>query len=469
MKNTIIPQCILFFLLALLPEPAAAQETAFHLPRYEKVKLKNGLTVYLMEQREVPLVYVTAVFPAGAVHDGNQAGLAFLTAEALSFGTKKFTKDQIEEQVDFLGASLNAYATTEAAYVTSSFAAADTDVMLPLLEQVITAPGFDVKEVTKRRARLLAELKQAKEKPREVIGAYFAKFLYNDHPYGNPVMGTNEAAAALQATDVQRFYAAHYHPEEAALAVVGDFDVRKMRGKIKRLFGDWQSPGPEAVAAAATSNRDAAMPSQRKVLLINKPDATETTFQIGGLGIARNNEDYVAVQVVNTILGGRFTSWLNDELRVNAGLTYGAGSSFTTHRQAGSFAISTFTQTATTGQAVDLALKVYYRLLNEGPDAATLSSAKNYIKGQFPPRYETSGQLATLLAEMFLYNFDESFINTFNQKVDALSPERAKEVTRKYFPRENLVFVLIGKADEIRDTVKQYGEITEKQIKEEGF
>ncbi|CAA9346682.1 MAG: Insulinase-like:Peptidase M16, C-terminal [uncultured Cytophagales bacterium] len=469
MKNTRILPFALLALFALLPVLAAAQASEFRLPRYEKVKLKNGLTVYLMEQHEVPLVYVTAVFPAGAVHDGNQAGLAFLTAEALTFGTKKFTKDQIEEQVDFLGASLNAYATTEAAYVASSFAAADADVMLPLLEQVITAPGFDAREVTKRRARLLAELKQAKEKPREVIGAYFAKFLYNDHPYGNPVMGTPEAAAALQAADVQRFYAAHYHPEEAALAVVGDFDMRKMRGKIRKLFGDWQSPGPEAVAAAATSNRDASMPSQRKVLLINKPDATETTFQIGGLGIARNNEDYVAVQVVNTILGGRFTSWLNDELRVNAGLTYGAGSSFNAHRQAGSFAISTFTQTATTGQAVDLALKVYYRLLNEGPDAATLASAKNYIKGQFPPRYETSGQLATLLAEMFLYNFDESFINTFNQKVDALSPERVKEVTRKYFPRENLVFVLIGKADEIRDTVKQYGEITEKQIKEEGF
>jgi predicted Zn-dependent peptidase len=341
--------------------------------------------------------------------------------------------------------------------------------MLPLLEQVITAPVFDTKEVTKRRTRLLAELKQAKEKPREVIGAYFAKFLYNDHPYGNPVMGTHDAVTALQPADVQRFYAAHYHPEDAALAVVGDFDVRKMRSKIRKLFGDWQSPGPEAVAAAATSNRDASMPSQTKVLLINKPDATETTFQIGGLGIARNNEDYVAVQVVNTILGGRFTSWLNDELRVNAGLTYGARSFFTPHRQTGSFAISTFTQTVTTGQAVDLALQVYRRLLNEGPDAPTLASAKNYVKGQFPPLYETSGQLATLLAEMFLYNLDESFINTFNQKVDALSPERVKEVTRKYFPRENLVFVLIGKADEIRDTAKQYGEITEKQIKEEGF
>jgi predicted Zn-dependent peptidase len=469
MKNTILFPFALLSLLVLLPGLAAGQETAFRLPRYEKVKLKNGLTVYLMEQHEVPLVYVTAVFPAGAVHDGNQAGLAFLTAEALTFGTRKLTKDQIEEQVDFLGASLNAYATTEAAYVTSSFASADTDVMLPLLEQVITAPAFDTKEVTKRRTRLLAELKQAKEKPREVIEAYFVKFLYNDHPYGNPVMGTRESVTSLQPADVQRFYAAHYHPEEAALAVVGDFDVRKMRNKIKKLFGDWQSPGPEAVAAAATFNRDMAIPSQTKVLLINKPDATETTFQIGGLGIARNNEDYVAVQVVNTILGGRFTSWLNDELRVNAGLTYGARSAFTPHRQTGSFAISTFTQTVTTGQAVDLALKVYHRLLNEGPDATTLTSAKNYIKGQFPPRYETSGQLATLLAEMFLYNFDESFINTFNQKVDALSPERVKEVTRKYFPRENLVFVLIGKADEIRDTAKQYGEITEKQIKEEGF
>jgi predicted Zn-dependent peptidase len=461
--------CYFAALFYLLPYLAMGQGTVFAMPGYEKIKLKNGLTVYLMEQHEVPLVYLSAVFPAGATRDGNQAGLAYLTSESLTYGTKKLTKDEIEEQVDFLGATLSAYATTEASYLTSSFAAADADQMLPLLKQVVTEPVFDAKEVTKRRTRLLAELKQAKEKPREVISSYFAKFLFSDHPYGNPVMGTAEAVAYLQPLDVQRFYASHYHPEESALAIVGDFDRRKMRAKIKKLFGDWQPPRQEIVAGAATSTRDAPLPAKSKVLLINKPDATETTFQIGGPGIARNNEDYVAVQVVNTILGGRFTSWLNDALRVNAGLTYEARSYFTTYRETGSFAISTFTQTATTAEAIDLAVKVYYRLHTEGPDDQTLSSAKNYIKGQLPPRYETSGQLTALLTEMFLYDFDESFINTFSQKVDALSREKVMEVTRKYFPRENLVFVLIGKADEIRDKAKKYGEVTEKEIKKEGF
>ncbi len=453
----------------LLPFAAAAQDNTFRLPAYEKLKLKNGLTVYLMVQREVPLVYVRAVFPAGAARDGNQSGLAWLTAESLTYGTRKMTKEQIEEKVEFLGASLTTIATTEAAYLSSSFAAQDTDEMLSLLKSVVAEPVFDAKEINKRRTRMLAELKQAKEKPREVIGSYFSRFLFNDHPYGNPVKGTAEAVAALQPRDVQRFYAAHYNPEGTAIAIAGDFDLRKMRSKIRKLFSDWQPARQEIVAGAATFSRDAGTPTQAKVLLVNKPDATETTFLIGGPGITRNNEDYVAVQVVNTILGGRFTSWLNDELRVNSGLTYGASSYFTTYQQAGAFAISTFTQTATTTEAIDLAMKVYNRLHTEGPDPKTLSSARNYLKGQFPPRYETSGQLAGLLTDMFLYNFDQSFIDTFSQKVDELTPERAMEIIRKYFPRENLVFVLIGKADEIREKVSKYGEVTEKAIKQEGF
>lgn len=459
-----------FFLVTnLLPLAAVAQESSFKLPPYEKIKLKNGLTVYLMEQHEVPLVYVRAVFPAGAMHDGNQSGLAWLTAGALTYGTRKMTKEQIEEKVDFLGAGLETYATTEAAYLASSFAARDTDEMLSLLKSIIAEPVFEPKEVTKRRTRLLAELKQAKERPREVIGSYFSRFLYTDHPYGNPVTGTAEAVASLQPRDVQRFYATHYQPEGSAVVVAGDFDLRKMRTEIKKLFSDWQPARQEIVAGAATFSRDATVPTQSKVLLVDKPDATETTLYIGGPGISRNNEDYVAVQVVNTILGGRFTSWLNDELRVNSGLTYGARSFFTTHRQGGAFAISTFTQNSTTAEAIDLALKVYYRLHSEGPDAATLASAKNYVKGQFPPRYETSGQMVSLLTDMFLYDFNESFINTFSRKVDELTPEKATEVIRKYFPRENLVYVLIGKAEDIREKAGKYGAVTEKAIKQEGF
>jgi zinc protease len=149
------------------------------------------------------------------------------------------------------------------------------------------------------------------------------------------------------------------------------------------------------------------------MLLINKEDATETRFLIGNFGIKRSNPDYVAIQVVNTILGGRFTSWLMEELRTNRGLTYNADSKFITYKNSGTFTIGSFTRTLTIVEAMDVALEILDQLHKQGIDKETLSSGKNFIKGQYPPKYETAGSIASLLTSMFVYNFDESFINDF--------------------------------------------------------
>jgi len=204
-------------------------------------------------------------------------------------------------------------------------------------------------------------------------------------------------------------------------------------------------------------------------LLVNKGDARETTFLIGGKGVAYDNPDYIPVLVVNTILGGRFTSWLNDALRVNSGLTYGAGSRFSRYKQGGTFYISTFTKNSTTVPAIDMALQVLDSLHRSGLNQEILASAKAYVKGDFPPNYESAGALAGLLTDMFTYGFDENFINTFQTKVDGLTVAQANDIIAKYFPKDKLQFVLVGKADEIRDAVKKYGAITEKEIKDEGF
>jgi predicted Zn-dependent peptidase len=202
---------------------------------------------------------------------------------------------------------------------------------------------------------------------------------------------------------------------------------------------------------------------------VNKDDARETTFLIGGPGIRRDNPDYVALQVVNTVFGGRFTSWLNDELRVNSGLTYGARSSFSPLKNAGTFSISTFTASKTTEPTIDKALEVLKKLHEKGIDDETLASAKNYVKGQFPPNYETSGQQAGLLTQMFWYGFNESFINKFQANVDNLTSAKTKEIIKKYFPKDNLQFVLVGKADEIKKIAEKYGPVTVKEIKADGF
>jgi zinc protease len=147
-------------------------------------------------------------------------------------------------------------------------------------------------------------------------------------------------------------------------------------------------------------------------------------------------------------------------------LTYGASSRFTSMKEAGSFAISTFTKTSTTIEAIDLALLTYDRLWQEGIDNATLASAKAYVKGQFPPKYETSANLNSLLADMFVFGFDEQFIDTFVDQVESVSIARSKDIINQYFPRKNLQFVVIGQAQVIRDDLKKYGKIIEVNIKD---
>lgn len=462
-KNLSILPVFVFLVVLFLGGHAFTQ--SFKLPTYEKFTLKNGLTVYLMEHHEVPLIYVSVVFPGGAVKDNGKYGLASLTADGLLFGTKNYTKKQIEEKLDYMGASYSTYAGQETASVFMSFLNSDQDSVFPILKEIIMYPVFDQKEFEKRKKRLLLQLQLAKERPAAVMSSYSRRFLYGDHVYGNPISGTRSAVKKISLDDLKVFYQDNYKPDASAIAVVGDFKTSKMKAAIKKLFKNWRSKGK----SPEMQQKPPAAFKKSRLLLVNKEDATETRFMIGTWGIKRSNPDYVAIQVVNTILGGRFTSWLNDELRVNAGLTYGAFSYFSTFKTSGTFFISSYTRTAKTVKAIDLALEVMGRLHAKGIDQKTLSSAKNYIKGQYPPRYETAGSLAGLLTSMFTYGFDESFINDFQENVDSMTVEKTREIIKKYFPKDNLQFVLIGKTSEIRDKVKKYGEIIDKEIKADGF
>ncbi|QRR03773.1 M16 family metallopeptidase [Dyadobacter sandarakinus] len=455
---------ILFILFTAISFTAVAQQN-FQVPKYEKFKLKNGLTIYLMEQHEVPLVNVSAVFDAGSINDGDRYGLASLTADALVFGTKKYTKPQIEEMTDFMGADLNTYASKDAAGLTASFAAKDQEKMLDLIQQVLLYPVFDQTEFDKHKQRTLLQLTQQKESPRTVIGNYFNAFMFKSFPYATPGGGTRPTVEKITAADVKTFYQNNYTTGRGAIAVVGDFKTADMKKKLTTLFGSWKTADYRLVKRVAPDLDF----DKSRVLLVNKDDARETTFMIGGKGIDFNSADYVPVMVINTILGGRFTSWLNDALRVNSGLTYGARSQFSRYKYAGTFLISTFTKNATTMPAIDMALGVLDSLHKTGINEEILASAKAYVKGDFPPEYESAGALARLLTDMYVYNFDESYINTFQAKVDGLTTARAREIIDTYFPKDKLQFVLIGKADEIREGAKKYGEVTEKQIKADGF
>jgi zinc protease len=459
-----VPISITIILLLILNSISFAQ---FQLPEYEKYTLPNGLTLYLMEQHEVPLIYVNAIFPAGAVWDGEQNGLAALTADALLFGSKNYTKDQIEQSFDFLGANISANAGTEASKVSMSFKKDDFEKLFPIFTDVIMNPAFPQAEIEKRKHRWIAELQQDRESPRRVIRNYFNKFIFGDMPYGYPIDGTQKSIEKITSDDLRAFFNLHYPLSLSCIAIVGDFNTKEMKEKVESFFPS--IPKVDVPILPKDLTNEVELPAGSRVLLVNKDDSRETNFMIGGKGVAWNNPDIIQIDVVNTILGGRFTSWLNTALRINSGLTYGARSGFTHYKYNGTFYAYSFTATKNTVEAIDLTLQVLDRLHKEGIDEETLNSAKNYMKGQFPPDYETSGELADLLTTMFFYGLNDSYINDFEKNVDAMTVDKAKEIIAKYFPNENLQFVLIGKADEIKDKVAKYGKVLEKNIEEDNY
>ncbi|WP_339654152.1 pitrilysin family protein [Flavobacterium frigidarium] len=461
MKTKINPLAIVLLFLIMVSN-AIAQ--GYSLPKYSTFKLNNGLTVNLMEQHDVPLISIVAVAPAGAIYDGAQSGLASLTATALKHGTVNYKRSVIDDELDFIGATINTAAYKEFARVTADFAAKDQKKVLAIFKEILLNPTFDEEEFTKEKSRLLVRLEQQKESPKNVIGSYFDKQLYGNHPYGNIGSGVKTTVEKLTVTDVKKFYEANYTATNSAITIVGDFNISDMKKSITTLFSSWKKSKNEKEDLANTKIEK---PTSAKVLLINKDDANETTFYIGSTGISRNNPDFVAIDVVNTLFGGRFTSMLNDELRVNTGLTYGASSGFNSLKNGGTFAISTFTNVKTTEAALDKAVEVLNTLHEKGINQQNLTSAKNYVKGQFPPEYETSGQLASLLSQMFWYKLDRSFIDDFEKNVDSIDLAKANKIIATYFPKDNLQFTIVGRASEIRDIVSKYGTVTEVNISDD--
>jgi predicted Zn-dependent peptidase len=436
------------------------------MPPFKKVTLNNGLTLLLSELHEAPIVSFNFLVRAGAVADPvGKEGVAALTASLLRKGTATRKADQISSDLDFIGGELDASATYDYSAGGAEFVKKDIATGVELLSDVMQHATFPQDEVTKLLKRRADEIRSAKDRAQTVIGAYFSSYLYGSHPYARSFMGDERSLAAITRDDIVRYYGAHYKPDQVILAAVGDFNTAEMEKLLTEKFGGWQGKG-----APANKPPDPVPFTGKKLLLVDKPDSTQTYFNIGNIGISRDAPDRILIQVVNTLFGGRFTSMLNTELRIQTGLTYGANSIFSQRQVRGPFMISTFTSNEKTGEAIDRTLAILKRLHEKGITEEELKSAKAYLKGQFPTSIETSDQVAGLLAQLEFYGLDASEVNSYYAKVDSMTLDDARRVIKQYFPLDNLVFVLIGKASEIEAVARKYAQTFDKtSIAQPGF
>jgi predicted Zn-dependent peptidase len=463
--------------LSILASAAFAADV--RLPAFTHQVLPNGVTVDLMPKPGVPLVGFRILINGGAeAEPASLAGLSSVTAQLLRKGTSKRTADQFSEDLDFLGGTFQSPEATQspASVIAAEFLKKDFDRGLDLVSDAVLHPSFPEAEVTKLLSQRIDAAKSAKDNPQSAIGFYFASFFFGpNHPYGR--VADDASLSRIHRDDIVSFHKRNYCGKNLIVIVTGDFDSAQAATKILEAFGS--VPAGDAfteakpVADRPMDSREFKSPltSGRRLLLVDKPDATQTYFYIAQPGIDRTSPDRVKLMLVNLVFGGRFTSLLNEALRVKSGLTYGATSIVQQPRIPGATIIASFTRTETTEKAIDMALDILKQLADKGLTSDQLSSSKAYMKGTFPPqRLETTDQLATVLGDMAIYNLGKGDIDDLFSRIDAVTLDEANATARKYYQSSNLTFVLIGNAAKIRDSVKKYApKMTEISIAKPGF
>ena len=457
-------------LVLLLGTVAAAQSSAsgqlFELPEYKRLPLPNGLTLLLLEKHTLPMISIEIGLRSGSVADpAGKEGTAWLTASLLRKGTGARSSEQVSTDIDFIGMEYSTRVDQDSTHISADFLKKDLDTALALIGDVVLHPTFPDAEVKKKIAQEQDAIRSAKDDPQQVLPQYFMKFLYGDHPYGRPPEGDERSLVNISQGDIAGFYRKHYTPGNTVIAIAGDFDSAAMQAKVSEVFGAWKGKTPAAPGVPVLRPV-----TGKRVLLVDKPDATQTYFIIGNVGIADTNADRGYINVVNTLFGGRFTSLFNTELRIKSGYSYGAYSYFEQLRAPGPFVMASFTKNATTEPALDKSIEVLGRLHKEGFNAADLASAKTYINGSLPPRYETTPQLARVMTALELANITREQFNQNLVRQQNTATTDAHRMIETYFPNQDYVLVMIGKASEIQKIAAKYGaNVGMKKIGDPGF
>ena len=297
------------------------------------------------------------------------------------------------------------------------------------------------------------------------LSQYFFATLYAGHPYARTLLTSEASLGSITRDDVRAFHARVYTPANAVIAVVGDFNAAAMESKLTALFGAWKGAAPAQVDVAPLKPV-----TGKHVLLVDKPDATQTYFILGNVGLSETDPDRAPVEVINTLFGGRFTSLFNEELRIKSGYSYGAGSSFEQHRTPGPFRMSTYTKNANTEPAIDKTFEVLDRLHAHPFTDADLLSAKNYIRGTFPPSLETSPALAAKLANNEVEGISrEKFNAELAEEQTTTLAEGNRVIDKDFLTKDNYVLVIVGKASEIGKIAAKYGPVMTRKITDPGY
>lgn len=432
-----------------LPEPATPRP--INIGEYESFELKNGLKVFIIENHKLPRVSYNLLVDREAILEGDKVGYLSMAGQLMQRGTETRTKEQIDEEVDFIGASLFAGSTNVFASGLSKY----SEKIMELMTDVAFNPTFPEDELEKIRKQTLSGLAQSKENPGAIASNLNQALVFgSNHPYGE--IQTEETTNNITAEDLKKYHATYFKPNISYLAIVGDVDVKEMKKLVKTYFGSW-----EAGEVPAPTFEDPKAPEKTKVGIVNRSSSVQSVVNITyPVKLAVGSDDEIKVRVMNQILGGSFSGKLNMNLREDKGYTYGSRSSLSSDELISRFNANADVRNEVTDSAIVQMIYEMDQMRNGEITEEELELAKNSIAGSFSQSLERPQTVANFALNTAIYNLPADYYNTYLQKVQAVTIEDVKATAQKYLKPENAYINVVGKASEVAESLRQFGELT---------
>ena len=420
--------------------PALGPAPTLKLPAIQKRMLSNGLPVWVVEAHKVPLVQANLVVIAGSGDDpAGKFGLANLTAAMLDEGAGSRSSLEIADALDYLGASLDTSSSSDAAAVRLNVPAGRLREALPIMADVVIRPTFPAQDLERLRQERLTALLQARDDPAQIIPFAFQRVVFGQaHRYGTGQVGTEATLKAFMPQDLKAFHDAMYQPSNATLIVAGDVTADAVLPLLEQQFAGWKATGPVRHTAVPT----APQLTGTRVTIVDVPMAAQSQIRIGLIGVSRSTPDYFTLQVLNTILGGSFTSRLNQNLREEHGYAYGASSRFEMRLSPGPFMAAAGVQTDKTAESLQEFFKELNRIEDISPEE--LTKAKNYVALSMPGEFETIGDLAAHLEELFVYKLPDDYFERYVPNIQAVTIAAVQKAAATYIQPKKMAVVVVG-------------------------
>jgi zinc protease len=416
----------------------------------QKFELSNGLKVYLMEKHEVPLVQLNVIVKTGTVNDPeNKTGLANMMMDMMDEGAAGKTALQLADEIDFLGASITTGAGIHTSGIYLHTMLSKFEPALKVMGDIILKPDFPQAELDRKKKDRLTSIMQAHDQPTAIANISFNKLLFGDkHPYGKPAVGNEASIKSFTSNDLNDFNKKYFFANNAFVVAVGDIKKEVLKKKLEAVFGKWPKGNLKEEKIS-----EAAQVENRVVYIIDKPGAPQSVISIGKIGASRFTPDYNQLVVMNTILGGSFTSRLNNNLREEHGYTYGASSRFAFRLVPGSFIASSSVQTEVT----DKALTEFFKELNgirEPIPETELTRGKNLVALSYPGGFQSITEIAGQIEEMINYDLPVTYFNDYVGKMLSVNGSEVNAAAKKYIVPEKMIVVVVGDKSKIEAGIK---------------